>query len=504
MHYPRTIGVDFDLRFLRVGEDWRTKRSAGADLEALRLPPDASESQRMIARYVEENGLTGLPAVLGVPAENVFLNILTLPSGTRQARNAAVREHLEGLRALSGSETVSDVFPLAMRGGRRRMLLGVARRDAVNALIDPLLIAGMKIVATIPVSLAFFNRALAQVPRRRALVVLCPVSETGVEVLAGADRTLCGVWRLPLNLLDQPEGEDALQAFARELADLLPRQVGDDFAVPDVVWCGEAPLPEPLAERLERAIGARPVPLEPWLSEPGRATRRPALASALPQCAPGSAGLRLNLLPSPMRERIARLARLPYGLAAALLFAAFSASLAFQAFQRDETARHRLETAQSQWREMQALQAVEAEVQARNAVLSQQAAALRYSAMSPRLMRDLLIAIAEAKHPDDWIVRIADAESYFAASDSPVAGKLVDLAAAPFSFSPHVIIVEGYTLGADLSSVRTLIETLRQHPRFIAVDLLGDDRVAPDRAQRLLQLIPRIHRFVMEIRIREP
>ena len=46
------------------------------------------------------------------------------------------------------------------------MLVGVARRDAVNALIDPLSIAGMKIVAAIPVSLAFFNRALAQAPRR--------------------------------------------------------------------------------------------------------------------------------------------------------------------------------------------------------------------------------------------------------------------------------------------------------------------------------------------------
>lgn len=504
MHYPRTIGVDFDLRFLRVGEDWRTRRSADADLEALRLPPDASESQRMIARYVEENGLTGVPAVLGVPAENVFLNILTLPSGSPQARDAAVREHLEGLRALSGSETVSDVFPLATRGGRRRMLLGVARRDAVNALIDPLLIAGMKIVAAIPVSLAFFNRAQTQAPRRRALVVLCPVAETGVEVLVGADRTLCGVWRLPLNLLDQPEGEDALRAFASELAEIRPRHAEDGSAGPDVVWCGEAPLPEPVAERLARATGARPVPLATWLSETGRAPRRPALASALPQSAPGAAGLRLNLLPSPMRERVAQLARLPFRLAAALLIAAFSASLAFQAFQRDETARRRLESAQSQWREMQALQDEEAELQARNAVLFQQAAALRYSAMSPRLMRDLLIAIAEAKHPDDWIVRIADAESYFAAPESPVAGKPDDPAAAPFSFSPHVIIVEGYTLGADLSSVRTLIETLRQHPRFIAVDLLGDDRVAPDRAPSLLQLIPHIHRFVMEIRIREP
>ena len=152
---------------------------------------------------------------------------------------------------------------------------------------------------------------------------------------------------------------------------------------------------------------------------------------------------------------------------------------------------------------MQALQQMEAELQARNAVLSTQAAALRYSAMSPRLMRELLIAIAEAKHPDDLIVRIAGGK-LLRAPESPVAGEPPPPATEPFSVSPHVIIVEGYTLGADLSSVRTLIETLRQHPRFTAVDLLGDDRVAPDRAQRLLQLIPRIHRFVMEIRIREP
>ena len=157
MFYRRAIGIEFGLRSLRIGEGRRSAHSINTDFDNLRLPSDPSESQRMISRYVEENGLIGLPAVLGVPAETVYLSLLTPSTGTRQSRKTAIRDHLEGLRSLSGSDTVSDVFPLKVRGRPSQILVGVARHDAVRALIEPLQAAGVQIVAAIPVSLVLFN-----------------------------------------------------------------------------------------------------------------------------------------------------------------------------------------------------------------------------------------------------------------------------------------------------------------------------------------------------------
>ena len=503
MFYRRVIGIELGLRFLRIGEGGRSANSFGADSDVLRLPADSSESQRMISRYIEEKGLRGLPAVLGIPAETVFLSLLTPPLGTRQSRKEVVRDHLEGLQSLSGSDTVSDVFPLKVSRKPRQMLVGVARQDTVCALMEPLLAAGVRIVAAIPVSLAWFNFVLEQASRRARLVVLCP-ADSGMEILVSAGGSLCGVWRLPLHLSDHLEAEAPLHVFGAELEKVWHDHAVSTSEAPEVIWCGEAPLPESVSEALAKVLGTRPISLPEWIAESGQTHRPNTLAYALAQQTLHPEGVQLNLLPFAERERIARRAQLPYWAAAAMLFAAFSVSLSLYELRRSEDVRARLENAQSQWLELQQLQSAGAKLQARNALLTQQVDALRDSAISPLLTRDLLIAIAEAKQPDDWIVRIADAPSYFSDPSMPTSGETQSTAPVPFTFDPHLIIVEGYTLGVDLSSVRTFIETLRKHPRFVEVDLLGDDLVAPARTYDVFHLIPRIHRFVMKVRIREP
>ncbi len=505
MFYRRAIGIEFGLRSLRISEGGRSANSFGIDFDVLRLPSDPSESQRMISRYVEENGLIGLPAVLGIPAETVFLSLLTPPLGAGQSRKAAIREHLEGLRSLSGSDTVSDVLPLKVRGGPVQMLVGVARQDAVRGLIEPLQAAGIRVVAAIPVSLVFFNLVIACAPRRNTpLVVLCPASDAGMEVLGSVGGELCGVWRIPINLSSHPEAEAPLQVLGSALENVWRDHSVSPSKLPAVIWCGETPLSDSVSEALAKVLGVGPVSLMEWISESSYLRAPKALVHALAQQAMHPVGLQLNLLPFPERERVLRRALFPYWATLAILFAGFSASLSFYEIRRSGDIRARLENAQSQWRELQQLQASEAKLQTYNASLAEQVAALRDSAISPLLTRDLLLAIAQAKQPDDWIVRIADAPSYFADPSTLALGEPQSATLLPFTFDPHLIIVEGYTLGDDLSSVRTFIETLRKHPRFVEVDLLGDDLVAPARAYDLLHLIPRIHRFVMKVRIREP
>ncbi len=505
MFYRRAIGIEFGLRSLRIGEGGRSEHSIGVDLDVLRLPSDPSESQRMISRYVEENGLVGLPAVLGIPAETVFLSLLTPPSGAGQSRKAAIREHLEGLRSLSGSDTVSDVLPLKGHGGPAQMLVGVARHDAVQALIEPLQVAGVQIVAAIPVSLVFFNLVIESAPRRNTpLVVLCPASDSGMEVLVSVGGGLCGVWRIPISLSSYPDAEAPLQVLGSALENVWREHSVSPSKLPEVIWCGEKPLPDSVSDALAKVLGVGPVALAEWIPESSFCRAPTALVYALAQHALHPIGLQLNLLPFPERERVTQRALFPYWAAVAVLFAALSTSLSLYQVRRSKDVRARLENAQSQWRELQQLQASEAQLQTYNASLAEQVAALRDSAISPLLTRDLLIAIAQAKQPDDWIVRIADAPSYFAEPSTLASEESPRATVLPFTFDSHLIIVEGYTLGVDLSSVRTFIETLRKHPRFVEVDLLGDDLVAPARAYDLLHLIPRLHRFVMKVRIREP
>ena len=51
---------------------------------------------------------------------------------------------------------------------------------------------------------------------------------------------------------------------------------------------------------------------------------------------------------------------------------------------------------------------------------------------------------------------------------------------SPAALGFEQIVVEGYTPVADLSTVRTMIEALREHPAVEDADLLGDDRLRED------------------------
>lgn len=498
MRYKRTIGIEYGHGALRAGEFGRPSP------EGLLLPSDPIEAQRMISRYVDETGLAGVPAVLGVPSETVYLSLLKIPSGTRRGREAAVNEHLEGLYALSGSETVSDVSPVPSSGKHKPVLVAVARLDAIQVLISPLQAAGLNILAAVPASLAFFNYAAQKLSSRYdRLVVLCPVSDTGIEALCGVGDTLVGVWRISAGASTQSGNDASMLAFGAELEAAWRGGQAARGEPPSVVWCGDDSLPEDVVKSLSATIGAEPVPVAEWRTDSKAARGTPVLPAALSQCVPGRQGAFLNLLPTAMRERVVRRAKLPYNATAAVLFAAFAIMLCVGESRRSRDVRQRLDIAEAQNLERRELLERRGTLAARNSDYDMQVAALRDSALSPLKTRELLIAIAEAKSPDDLIVCIADARSYFD-TPPPVQQQPENGPPPPFTFSTSAFIVEGYTPSADLSSVRSFIETLRMHPQVVAVDLLGDDRVGPDRTPAPSRSIPRIYRFVMEVRTREP
>lgn len=508
MPFQHSIGICPAPGILRIARLSHTPGGPTARVWHLRLPPDPDDTVRMIARFAAGNRLTGIPTVVGLNGTEAFLNILSGPRGDRKAWADALREHFDDLHAMAGSKTVSDLQTLPDIAGHRRVLTGIARQDAMDLLLKPVLEAGLRVVNVTPVSLALYNLVAGQHPRRETeIAVLCPIPDGGLEVLLGEGGNLRRLWRLPSGLeTGQPAALRALtDGFATDRQSPNPER--PRMPAPRlVVWCGPMPLPESVSGQITHATGAHVSPIAQWLpSHDAPLAEQAAPAIALGLYGTRNATAHLNLLPSPMRERILLRQRLPGWAAMAAMTTLIAASLSVQTYRRVQDAEKRLVHATAQRAHLEAMRDRRQALLAQNDRLRQQCRVLRFSAASPTMVRDLLSAIAQAHHPDDWIVRIADAPTYFntlSALSSP--SRPANGNSPPtFTFERQPVIVEGYTPGADLSSVRTLIEALRRHPKVWSVDLLGDDKVVsvPEREHQLLALEGR--RFVLEIRLRE-
>ena len=139
-----------------------------------------------------------------------------------------------------------------------------------------------------------------------------------------------------------------------------------------------------------------------------------------------------------------------------------------------------------------------------NAALRDQIAPLRVAIHNDEIMRVLMNHLSEAKHPDDWISLVADAYSYNEPPPHPSPEN--ERTQAPASLGEGLelrhVIVEGYTPIDDLSTVNSMIETLRKKESILEVDLLGDERLRSDvlRDARWLPFNARL--FAIEISVR--
>jgi|LSQX01.1.fsa_nt_gb hypothetical protein len=500
MRYKRVIGIEYNAEVLRVGE------IGFPAYEELLLPADSTEAGKMIVRFVDKAGLAGIPAVLGVPAEVVYLSFLKTSSNSRSERKTVIRKHVDSLRSLSGSETISDIVSIKARGKQKSVLLGVARLDSITSLINPLQSAGINIEAAVSSSLALFNLITQKSSRtNKRVVVLCPASDSSVEVLCGIGDTLFGVWRILIDTSSVTGRNSSMRTFAAELEATWRSNSVGHTELPSVIWCGDTQLNEEVSKLLEDTIGSVPIHISDWFSNHKLPDKNKSLLPfALSQCLNGRTNTQLNLLPSPYREQNLKKMLLPYHALAAVLFAVLAFTLSLYEYRRTSEMKQRLHKTEARIQERQVLQQQQNFLIQSNEELEKQVAAMRKSAVSSLHIRDLFIAISAAKSPSDLIVCIADAQSYFQMIPEQVHKQKDEKSISPFAFSLPAFIVEGYTPGADLSSVRSFIEKLRMHPQVATVDLLGDDRVNPDRSPEFFRAMPLITRFVMEVRLREP
>ncbi|MEM7392655.1 MAG: hypothetical protein AAF492_09940, partial [Verrucomicrobiota bacterium] len=180
----------------------------------------------------------------------------------------------------------------------------------------------------------------------------------------------------------------------------------------------------------------------------------------------------LSLMPPLDRQTIALRWQVNYwlmGCAAAILTVLVAGWIALLSLDRVD---RNLETTRRELLHQLRLERRLAKLEEENRTTARNIEALRKTVENGLNIRSVLGAVAEAKHPDDWITLVADEASYFGPPESEAEAGL-----DPQTLGFEKVIVEGYTPVEDLSITREMIGALKEHPAVADADLLADDRV---------------------------
>lgn len=519
--YAEVIGLDIGPRSAKVVHAARRgRRTVFLGTGRVRLSDNPEESQRVLQRFLEKHGWSGLPCVVGVSGDALLLRPVTVEASGRESIEDAVARQMEHFDSLAGPETLRVRSPIRRRGDRRRLLFAVTRQAAVQRALDRAQQADLRVVDMQPDPVALYNAVAELRPASDAPVVCLDLGWEGTEVLVGQGADILFARHIPIGqrlLNREPGAPDSATAgeWLREVESCMTfyRQQAEPLPPPrELALCGAEGLPEGLLALTLAQTGLRPLDFSALLfsGQPPREGRW-AVAVGLALAGLGRDRVPLSLLPTSLRERAVIEGQFRYW--AALGAALLATVLAGIAGMRWDVRRlgsdlqdlgEQLQTFQRQGQELEALQRA-------NGEWRRQLHPLRTAVRNGEIARWMLPVTAAAKHPDDWIVRVADARSYFqtdpaspaaaaavlprtgAGSSAPGTGLRAETApppdaaadpTAPAAPPPEPgfqqMVVEGYTPVPDLSTVRGMIEKLRKDPLVAAADLLADDRVRLD------------------------
>jgi hypothetical protein len=419
---------------------------------------------------------------------------------------------------VSTGGTVSEYIRLP-DGPGRRILMGIARADAAEKALELPGKLDLYVADVMPSAMAFFN-AVAQFLRRPSRPFMAvDIGHEGTDVVIGRKGVLLFARRMHPGASEFPDdalspgneaGSAALQRWMEELRSCLTLYgtQGDDRERPTrLVLCGGGGRIEHLAERLSKDLGLETVRLEEEtppkrLEEPGRF----ATAAGLALAGLGRGDVRLSLLPQPVRERRALRWQLKYWVASGA-GAVLALILIIAGLRHDvKGERHTLDIRARQLSALRELEQRLDDAQMRNAGLRERTAPLRVAVHNGLVVQRVLHALARAKHADDWLTLVADADSYFIEQDNNATNIVAAMEerAAPDNAAVETVVVEGYTPVEDLSTVRAMIEKLRTSSAVAGADLLGDDRVVhqPELDERWAETGCRL--FAVEITVTPP
>lgn len=509
------VGIEISDRTVRmVHAVRRLGRIRYRQFLSTTLPLDPAEAIRNVRDLAEQHGLLKIPATIGLAGKSVvFRSIPMATDDPRTVRQIAALE-ADHFDELSEDETVHDQELLSIGEQQRQVLIAVTRAEtAVEAIQIPSQ-AGLKVLDVIPTPVAWFNAVGDTLPTTSPPYVLIRIGLASTEFLVGHRGRLLFLRRIPFGR-DTLVPDSASSGWVDEIRtslELYRAQAPSSTLLPDQVLVDpDDPAYAPLLQRLALDVDLPVIALADAAESPWVGERAPfAAAAGLALDGVGRARVRLSLLPRNLKEKMILRLQFRYWILAGLMILAtleLSALLSSRILQQNRAA---LDTRRNELAYLKQTAELIDTYQAQNQVLEQKVETLTEPIRGAHMLQALMEAIGNAKNPDDWITRMADAESYVTGS-TQVSPRTPEPESVPNGSSTESrvssyrqIVVEGYTPWEDFSTVLAMIESLRLHPVVREADLLGDDKIRVDPEEELKWAEMGRRLFAIEITLEAP
>ncbi len=522
--YRTILGVDFSERYVALALVRRHGvRAVIAEAHRVPLTGNPGEDDRTLTGFLRKKGWAGLPAVIGLRGQDLLLRILDIPSEDQRPVDELIDEQMEHFATMGSLHTVNEHRVTRTDGGGRRVLFAASRMDTVIRELDRTQRHGLSVADLLPAAVALYNLASSSVPRPSGPLVCVDVESSYTAVVIGQDDEIFFVRRFLIGSLamgfsegtetaSAPPDPRAFEGWQDELKGCLSfyqsRNPGRRSDPDRILVCGEPAWTTARMQWLSEATGMA----VDRLSGMGRSEALEGrdccvVAAALGMMGMGRARVPFSLLPREMGEALAFSWQWKYWVLAGVMLVLsvlmYTIRLSREVYGQQRT----LEGKTERFNRLQRMERDYHELQVNSVELRRQLEPLRAAALNGEVLRALLAAVSEARAEDDWLYLIADSVTYFNADDPGETGP------AGRQLEPETreglavrfidqIIIEGFTPVEDLSTVRGMINRLREYPFVKRVDLLPDDKVRKDEQRDERGTAKGCHLFALEIRVR--
>jgi hypothetical protein len=509
LHYNRALGIDLRANQVEVAcVSTRWGRLRSIETAICPAPGDESARLRRVHDLLKGKGWTELPCLIALHGESTVLRSIPARTSDPQAIQGIVEREFENFKGLQSHEMIRGCTFIPGGDGHPRIVLALTRSEVAEQAAHAANQLHQRLTGLIPGAVALFNtwNRLAPETDRRCLLINVGQQLTEIVICTQNELLFARSFsaHFPLDAIDK-DGQQNWWTALRTCLDIYQGEDSGDDVNPQEVYLSGNAANDTLHDKIAALLGIpvfRTAALD--IEPPFEAAMVAPIATGLAMAGVKQAAVELSLLPRALRDKRCLQWQLQYwGLACVILLSTLLSIYGLMHWSQDMKS-DVLEAKKHQLRQMKKESLELDGVEIDNALLRDQIAPLRVAIHNDAIMHALMNHLSEAKHPDDWISLVADAYSYNEPPPRP--GPEGELTQAPASLGEGLelrhVIVEGYTPIDDLSTVNSMIETLREKESILEVDLLGDERLRSDalRDARWLPFNARL--FAIEISVR--
>jgi Tfp pilus assembly PilM family ATPase len=549
----RTI-IGFDWGRYAIKAVWVESSRSGPVVtrsEMLRLPP-GNGIVGVATTWIEKLGIKRTPCVIGLSGQQSMFQPFSAPTDDPRTNAQIADMELTKYHDMASETMVSGFAPIDAYPHQRHLLLAMARQSLVETALETARQAGLNVVDIAPTPVAMFNAISASLDKQDPPFLCINIGSASTEIAIGGSpgllfaRSFAVGGQLFTDSIARarkiPAGQaetlktttdmtvDAEQSLASTVAPAVSVWVAEIQACLSVyrslfadrrlqparaILVGGGSYLKSLPDALSTSLA---IPVTRMESLPRHWVReRPgvfATAAGLALGGLGKAPCDISLLPVTLRHELTFRRQKPYWIASGVTAAAILGTV-LGTFYWDFSRMERLlrERQQNLRARQQLAEQIESVVQRQDTV-QRLAGPVQVLLKSGPAMRDLVTLISEAKHADDWITMIADADSYFSPPPNPGTGPTPP---APGLRDPrrnrkvverHLgtnnldrVIIEGYTRTPSFTTVQGLIAQLSKAPFVKSADLIADDLLMPPTATGQKYAAPGARLFVLDVRL---